>query len=198
MISTRPTLLALAALTCPLALHAAQPDLATEYDQVLKIAQRDPKVRAAYEAADRKLAEKIIEIDPALKGYRPGQPAPKKSAAAAPAARPVSKAEPKKPAAPATTATPAKKGNELSHVVAKGETLGGIAARYGVTTASLKAANNIQDERKLMPGHVLVIPGGKKPVTVASAKPAPKTKHSSTPAAPAKEQGFWDKLKSNF
>src|SRR3954447_3245741 len=54
-------------LTAPLALHAASQE--QEYQQVRTIALRDPKVRAAYEDADRRLEEKIVKIDPALAGY---------------------------------------------------------------------------------------------------------------------------------
>ena len=181
MISTRSTIALLAAtLACPFGLHAAT-DTAANYEQVRKIAQRDPKVRAAYEAADRKLAERIVEIDPTLRGYRPGQPAPK-PAKAAPAPKTVAK--------PAS-ANSMKKGKELAHVVAKGETLGGIASRYGVSVATLKQANEISDDRKLIAGHVLVIPGGKKP----AAKPAAKKR---AVAAPAKDESLWGKLKSSF
>ena len=108
-----------------------------EYQQVRKIALRDPKVRAAYEDADRRLEARIVQIDPALKTYaatrRPGvaQPVPATHEKAAPGA---------------------------THIVAKGETLGVIASRYGVTVAVLKAANHIADERKLRAGQTLTIP----------------------------------------
>jgi LysM repeat protein len=186
MIPIRSTVLLLATLTCPLALHAATHDLASEYEQVRKIAQRDPKVRAAYEAADRKLAEKIVEIDPALKGYRPGQPAPKTAKAA-----PVPKMAPK------VSASTARKGKELAHVVAKGETLSSIASKYRVSVGTLKTANEISDDRKLIAGHVLIIPGGRKPA--ATAKPAVKsTRKSKHASAAPKDDSLWGKLKSSF
>jgi len=40
-----------------------------EYQQVRTIALRDARVRAAYEDADRRLEEKILQIDPALASY---------------------------------------------------------------------------------------------------------------------------------
>jgi len=48
---------------------AASGNMEQEYQQVRKIALRDPRVRAAYEDAERKLDEKILQIDPALAGY---------------------------------------------------------------------------------------------------------------------------------
>ena len=45
--------------------HAASnAALEQEYQQVRKIALRDPKVRAAYEDADRRLQAKILQISP--------------------------------------------------------------------------------------------------------------------------------------
>jgi len=132
--------------TCP-ALHAAAAgNLDQEYQQVRKIALRDPKVRAAYEDADRRLEEKIAQIDPALAGYVPhhsGEPesAPK-------AEKPVAHAKP--------VSVP--EGSGATHVVTKGETLGGIAAHYGVTVATLKTTNHIVDEKKLAVGQVLNVP----------------------------------------
>ncbi len=45
------------------------------------------------------------------------------------------------------------------HNVRKGETLSGIARKYGVSLADLKDANDIGKTRKLKKGEVLVIPG---------------------------------------
>ena len=137
-------LVPMAFLAIPLSLSAApSSSQEQEYQQVRKIALRDPKVRAAYEAADERLEAKIVQLDPALKTYaktRPSggtQPAPLKDA------KPV---------------TPKQKTPGTTHVVAKGETLGVIAGRYGVTVAALKTTNQIQDERKLRTGQTLTIP----------------------------------------
>ncbi len=43
--------------------------------------------------------------------------------------------------------------------VRRGDTLSGIAARFGVTVRALKAANGITDAALIRPGQVLVIPG---------------------------------------
>jgi membrane-bound lytic murein transglycosylase D len=80
------------------------------------------------------------------------------------------------------------------HVVARGETLGGIAGRFGVRVADLQAANGNVDPRRLQIGQRLVIPvaGGRRPstpaptVTVAEASPAPAPAAAPAPAdAPA-------------
>lgn len=44
------------------------------------------------------------------------------------------------------------------HVVVKGETLGGIARRYGVAVAVLARANGLADVNRLRVGQVLVVP----------------------------------------
>ena len=79
---------------------------------------------------------------------------------------------PKKPlqGAPATSG---------SYVVAKGDTLTSIAARYRVSAADLKSANGIVDERKLQVGQTLRIP-----------------EHSaSTQPSGSNDDGLWERLK---
>jgi LysM repeat protein len=46
----------------------------------------------------------------------------------------------------------------LRHVVRTGETLGGIARKYGVRQGDIAVANNITDPRKIQPGQELIIP----------------------------------------
>ena len=111
-------------------------DLAQEYDQVRKIALKDPKVRAAFDRANEKLNKRIIEIDPALKPFVEGQRKKPKELANFPR-RPVSGA---------------------SHIVAKGETLTSIAKRYKVSVKTLTKANHIAKEATLQVGQKLVIP----------------------------------------
>ena len=111
-------------------------DLAQEYDQVRKIALKDPKVRAAFDRANEKLNKRIIEIDPALKPFVEGQRKKPKELANLPR-RPVSGA---------------------SHIVAKGETLTSIAKRYKVSVKALTKANHIAKEATLQVGQKLVIP----------------------------------------
>ena len=54
------------------------------------------------------------------------------------------------PAAATTEAT--------KHTVKPGETLGGIARKYGVRQGEIAVANNITDPRKIQPGQELIIP----------------------------------------
>jgi membrane-bound lytic murein transglycosylase D len=66
----------------------------------------------------------------------------------------------------------------MEHAVARGETLGGIAGRYGVRLADLQAANGGLDPRRLQIGQRLVIPvagsrGGPPSVVAAAPPPAP-------------------------
>ncbi|MDE3090992.1 MAG: LysM peptidoglycan-binding domain-containing protein [Chloroflexota bacterium] len=56
----------------------------------------------------------------------------------------------------ASTPTP------MTYVVASGDTLAKIAARFGVTVSALAAANNIQDPGKIRTGMVLTIPAAPK------------------------------------
>ena len=129
------------------ALHAAATgNLEQEYQQVRKIALRDAKVKAAYEEADRKLEAKIVQLDPALAGYRQHRASEPETTAAA--AKPLAHIK------PATTSG----GFHTTHTVAKGETLSGIASHYAVTVSALKTANHIIDEKKLAVGQVLSIP----------------------------------------
>jgi LysM repeat protein len=119
-----------------------------EYQEVRKIALRDPKIRAAYEDADRRLEEKILQIDPALTDYvhrkttEPG------------GFRGTKKSEAAKKAA----ATPKPAVSGTTYLVKQGDTLGGIASQYGVTVTALKTANHIVDEKKLAVGQELTIP----------------------------------------
>ena len=127
----------------PLATFAATPsDPDKEYEQVRVIALRDPKVRAGFEKANERLEAKIIEIDPALKGYVKGRtmkntasPNIRKSVAASAAETPRAR----------------------THIIATGDTLSTIATRYQTTVGALKTANPKVDEKKLQVGDSLTI-----------------------------------------
>jgi LysM repeat protein len=155
-----PLIPVLGLLLAPVALHAASSaNQEQEYEQVRKIALRDPKVREAYAEADRKLQAKIAQIDPALANYTPRKPAE------SPATKPASSTTGStasggfhKPAAKATTTAPA---SSQSYTVVHGDTLTSIAGKYGVTVADLKTSNHITDEKKLGVGQVLIIPNAK-------------------------------------
>ena len=162
-------------------------DQAQEYIQVRKIALKDARVQEAYQRADQRLDDRILEIDPSLKSYmdkrngrQPAATEPVKARAATPAKHP----------APAKTGAA---GSEV-YIVAKGDTLSSIAAQYNVSVASLKSANNITDERKLGVGQKLVIPSSKPIKTTTKAKSG-----INKPEAPAKkDESWWDKMKSDL
>lgn len=162
---------------------AHKSDLAQEYLQVRKIALKDPKVQAAYQRAEEKLNDRILEIDPSLKPYvekRNNPPAPPAHEATGATAK--QHAAPRKSAAAVNAHGGPAAGGAVTHVVEKGETLSSIALRYKVSVSSLEKANGITNERKVRAGQRLVIPAGSK----------------SAAAEPKKERSFWDKVKSEF
>lgn len=75
-------------------------------------------------------------------------------------------AESAAPATPMPTAASTSVNGGLKHVVAPGETLGGIARKYQVKVGEIATVNHITDPTKLRAGQELTIPG-------ASAAPAP-------------------------
>ena len=127
-----------------LSARAATSDLQQEYVQVRKIALKDARVQEAFQKANERLNEKILEIDPSLKPIVEGAHLSSFEGRGS-----------EHRAAPAHAATAG-----TTHVVAAGETLGSIAAKYKVTVAALKKANHVTDERKLPVGQKLVIPSG--------------------------------------
>jgi LysM repeat protein len=131
-------------------------ELEAEYEQVRKIALKDPKVRAAFDRANETLNRKIVEIDPALK------PIVGKQGAANP-----------KPIGRTTAPQTARTRGDQTYVVVKGDTLTSIAARFGINAGDLKAANGIADEHKLQIGQKLRIPKAR-----AAAQAATKTDES--------------------
>jgi len=59
---------------------------------------------------------------------------------------------------PGLTAAELKAANQITHVVQAGESLGSIAARYGVTAAALAEANRIANPNLIRVGDRLIIP----------------------------------------
>ena len=112
-------------------------DLAQEYDQVRKIALKDPKVREAFDRATEKLNKRILEIDPALKPFVEGQRRAGKTG---------------------ETKKPSESSAQTTHVVSKGETLTSIAKHYGVGIYSLTTVNGVDRNATLRIGQKLVIP----------------------------------------
>ena len=111
----------------------------------------------------------LIRVGQVLKlsadGVAPAAPAP-----AAPAPTTTAPAAPA-PAAPATT-----------YKVVAGDSLSGIAARFGTTTRNLMSLNGITDANRIRIGQVLTIAGAAAPATPAPSTPAPTTPAPSTPA----------------
>jgi len=78
--------------------------------------------------------------------------------------------------APAAKAAPAKKAaSSGSHPMRPGETLGGIAQRYGISARALMQANGISDARRVRAGRTLVIPGSSAGSRTANVAAAPRT-----------------------
>ncbi|MGB8353084.1 MAG: LysM peptidoglycan-binding domain-containing protein [Chthoniobacteraceae bacterium] len=182
-----PLIMCVAGLAFPVLSSAAESskDQAHEYAEARKIALKDVHVQEAYQRADEKLDDRILEIDPSLKSYMDKRKGQKPAASVPVKARTV---------APVRHTVAESKPGRGGYVVAKGDTLSSIAVHYDVSVASLKSANGITDERKLRVGQKLVIP----------AKSAVKNTTSTTPkaraAAPAAkpEPSFWDKIKSDI
>ncbi len=62
------------------------------------------------------------------------------------------------------------------HTVRKGETLGGISKKYGITVADIVAANKLKSKHRLSIGQSLVIPV---PMAAADEKPSKRSEHKS-------------------
>ncbi len=80
-------------------------------------------------------------------------PAPAAAPASVPAAAPAPVAAGASPAALPTTIT-----TRTSYTVARGDTLSGIAARYGTTVAALQSANGLRSANFIRIGQVLSVP----------------------------------------
>lgn len=165
-------------LILPHSLHAAgSAGTEKEYQQVRTIALRDARVQSAYRDADRRLDAKIIQIDPALEPYVKRKQAGREGVAAPKAPKIAPKTAPKPAPKPTPKNASAKSSaTKSTHVVATGETLGGIAVKHHVSVSTLKNANHISDDRKLRVGQVLTIPSG-----------------NGTPPA-KKGEGIWSRL----
>ncbi|MFE4951460.1 LysM peptidoglycan-binding domain-containing protein [Leifsonia sp. NPDC056665] len=100
-----------------------------------------------------------------------------KPAAAAPA-----------PAAPAPAAAPAP--SRTAYTVARGDTVSGIAARFGLRTSAVLAANGLSGASIIYPGQKLAIPGMttaavNTPIAAATPIPAPAAVVTAPAPAPA-------------
>ncbi len=90
----------------------------------------------------------------------------------APAPAPAAQPEPTQEPAPAPqepAPAPAPSGERTTHVVARGETLGIIANRYGVTWPAIMAINNLPSDR-IYPGQSLIIPSAGEAASITPAQ----------------------------
>jgi membrane-bound lytic murein transglycosylase D len=80
---------------------------------------------------------------------------------------------------------------EATYRVRRGDTLSRIAARFGVRTQELMAANGIRRANKIRVGQVLEIPGGTRATAVAAASPAAAPTVRNVSTAPASSAGSY-------
>jgi LysM repeat protein/Flp pilus assembly protein TadD len=121
-------------------------------------------------AAPAKADKKAPEKEPAHKDKAKAEPASPKERAAEARDR-----EKEKKTAGAPAAAPA--GHGGSYTVKKGDSLGSIAAKHGVSVDELLKANKNLKPTKMLIGDVLTLPGGA-PAKAETAKPEPAEKPS--------------------
>ena len=63
-----------------------------------------------------------------------------------------------RPATPEPTASPTPEPTPIVHIIQQGDTLIGLARRYGVTVQSIQEANGVTDPRSLLVGQEIIIP----------------------------------------
>ncbi|MET3769581.1 LysM repeat protein [Marisediminicola sp. UYEF4] len=86
------------------------------------------------------------------------------------------------PAAPTQTPAPPKSG---THVIKAGDTIGMVAAKYGVSTQAMLAANGLGWSSVIYPGRVLSIPGSSAPTALAEVPIVPAVSITTIAANPA-------------
>lgn len=98
--------------------------------------------------------------DPNRSAPAPSSPGDSASPAQDPAPvpdSPVAQTEPTPPS-PAATTPPAEIRKDVEHRVRNGETLSALALRYGVASADIVAANQLQAQDRILVGQILTIP----------------------------------------
>ncbi|KRC89873.1 hypothetical protein ASE25_10100 [Terrabacter sp. Root85] len=85
-------------------------------------------------------------------------------------------------ASTASTVRPASTTATVIHVVRAGETMSGIAKRYGVSLTKLLAANRLPNAGLIFVGQRISVPGAKAPATPTPSAPKPSTPTPSKPA----------------
>jgi LysM repeat protein len=143
-------------------------------DTLSTIAKRNQLTKAELASANNLKSGSILHVGQKL--IIPSKQSQPKAAMAATA--------PAKAAEVAETAPPAEKpaADATRHTVKAGETLGGIARKYGVKQGDIAVANNITDPRKIQPGQELIIPNKSASTQGKQAKTSSPAK-ASAPAA---------------
>lgn len=152
-------------------------------DTLSTIAKKNNLSKADLAAANHLRTTSVLHVGQKL--IIPAKtPQPSAPAATAPAAMPAAEATAAQvdKAGPVTEAT--------KHTVKPGETLGGIARRYGVKQGDIAVANNITDPRKIQPGQELIIPAhsARSGKAAAPRAAAADTTAPASAAAPAADQ----------
>ncbi|HZZ19433.1 MAG TPA: LysM peptidoglycan-binding domain-containing protein [Opitutaceae bacterium] len=142
-------------------------------DSLSTIAKKNGLTKAELAAANHLKTSAVLHVGQKLI-------IPAKSAPASGAAAPVAAATTATPMAEQASVPPGPVTEATKHTVKPGETLGGIARKYGVRQGELAVANNITDPKKIQPGQELVIPAHTSSTSKSKAA-APKA----TAAAPA-------------
>jgi LysM repeat protein len=130
-------------------------------DNLSGIAKKNQITKADLAAANNLKLGSILHVGQKLIiPSKPGQ-----ESAGVPASTP-------EPTAKAAEASPSDRAlaESTRHVVKPGETLGGIARKYGVKQGEIAVANNITDPRKIQPGQELIIPGKSSTTTAKQAR----------------------------
>jgi N-acetylmuramoyl-L-alanine amidase len=136
------------------------------------IAKRYGTTTRALQDANRIGNPNLIRVGQRLTVPGAAAPAPAPAPTSAPTSAPG-------PAAPAAGGT---------HTVARGETLSGIAKRYGTTTRALQDANGISNPNLIRVGLRLTVPGAAAPAPAPAPPPAPAAPAEDV-VAPAPETG---------
>jgi LysM repeat protein len=152
-------------------------------DTLSGVAKKNQLTKAEIASANNLRAGSVLRVGQKLIIPARGRPA---SAAApvAPAQEPQAQAAADKAPADGTR-----------HVVKAGETLGGIARRYGVKQGDIAVANNITDPRRIHPGQELVIPS-KSPAGAKASRTSAAKAQPAAPAPPPSDQDLDAGLKS--
>ena len=150
-------------------------------DTLTGIAVRYGVASAAIARANNMSATAVLRIGQEL--VIPGSPPAEETPTSEPTPESVPEPteEPEVQRTPRPTETPTPTPTVIRHVVARGDTLGGIAVRYRVSSAAIAQANGIRLTSLLRIGQELIIPGSTVEPT-PEAEPAPEPTLSPTPA----------------